>query len=177
VWSNSTFCCFFQLGGVEDSALSKDVMIREGFNEYFRPPLSANWNPICREKTGLHPHHLKILQADPFEAVWSRFKNYLNKYIYGKKRGIIIAWNGVSCDVEWLYRYTQAPGSILTFPPRVKYYMDPYREISRSPGCEIHASKSKLQSYTLSSVHNFVKGEKLSGAHCSLVDAKSLEEK
>jgi len=92
VWSNSTFCCFFQLGGVEDSALSKDVMIREGFNEYFRPPLSANWNPICREKTGLHPHHLKILQADPFEAVWSRFKNYLNKYIYGKKRGIIIAW-------------------------------------------------------------------------------------
>jgi len=29
VWSNSTFCCFFRLGGVEDSALSKDVMIRE----------------------------------------------------------------------------------------------------------------------------------------------------
>ena len=76
----------FRLRGVEDSALSKDVMIREVFNEYVQPPLSAKWNPICREKTGLHPHHPKILQADPFEAVWSRFKNYLSKYIYGKKR-------------------------------------------------------------------------------------------
>ena len=51
--------------------------------------------------------------------------------------------------------------------------MDPYREITRTPGCDIHASKSKLQSYTLSSVYNFVRGEELSGAHCSLVDAKA----
>ena len=51
--------------------------------------------------------------------------------------------------------------------------MDPYREISRTPGCEIHASKSKLQSYTLSSVYMFVKGEKLIGAHCNLVNAKA----
>jgi len=51
--------------------------------------------------------------------------------------------------------------------------MDPYREIGRTSGCEIHASKSKLQSYTLSSLYDFVKGETLSGAHCSLVDAKA----
>ena len=37
----------FRLGGVGDSALSKDVMIREVFNEYVRPPLSAKWNPSC----------------------------------------------------------------------------------------------------------------------------------
>ena len=146
-------------------------MIREVFNEYARPPLSAIWNPICREKTGLHPDHPNILDADPIKVVWRMFVNFLNKCIYGERNPI--AWNGSSCDMEWLYRYTQSPGSILSFPLRVKYYMDPYSEISKTPGCEIHASKSKLQSYTLSLVYNFVRGEELSGAHCSLVNAKA----
>ena len=163
----------FKLGGLEESSFSKDVVIREVFNEYVRPPPSAIWNPICIEKTGLHPDNSNILKADPIDLVWKRFVNYLKKYINGEKRGILIAWNGSSCDLEWLYRYTQAPGSTLSFPPRVKYYMDPYREISRTPGCKIHASKSKLQSYNLSSVYNFVIGKELSGAHCSLVDAKA----
>jgi len=101
--SNNVLSFLFSLGGLEDSTLSKDVMIREVFNEYAGPPLSAIWNLIWREKIGLHPDLRNILEADPIKLIWRKSVNYLNKYIYGEKRGIFIAWNGSSCDMEWLY--------------------------------------------------------------------------
>ena len=105
------------------------------------------------EITGLHAGHPSIIEADSSEVVWSRFVSFLNKYINGEKRGIIIAWNGASCDLDWIYRYTQAPGSSLKLPPRMKYFMDPYRLIETTSGCKIHKSKSKFIKVNLTCLH------------------------
>ena len=58
-------------------------------------------------------------------------------------------------------------------PPRVKYFLDPYRDIESTKGCKLNKNHSKLQTYSLGSMHERVTGETLSNAHCSLVDTKA----
>ena len=55
----------FHVEGIEDSALFQDVMIREVFRKFFRPPSNAEWNLICQENTGLHAQHPKLFQTVP----------------------------------------------------------------------------------------------------------------
>ena len=119
--------------------------MREVFNEYVRPAANAIWNPRCRETTGLHAEHPSIFNADPIHIVWQRFIVFLEKYIGLKERGILVAWNGAACDLEWIYRLTQAPRATLTLPPNVKYFLDPYRGIHNTKGCKLNKKHSKLQ--------------------------------
>jgi hypothetical protein len=163
----------FHLDGFESSDMQKDVAIREVFNEYVCPPQNANWNPICQEVTGLHPKHPCIMNADPIEVVWQRFVQFINTHIGLKERAILVAWNGASCDLDWIYQLTQMPNSTLSLPPRVKYFIDPYRTIDRVKGCVLNKKKSNLESYILGAVYEKVTGKALSNAHCSLVDAKA----
>ena len=163
----------FRLGGFELSDLSKDVVIREVFNEYVCPPTSALWDAKCIETTGLNANHPSIVNADPIEQVWGRFITFLNKYIGLKERAILVAWNGGACDMEWIYRLTQASKSTMSLPSRVKYFLDPYRAIANTSGCKLNKKHSKLLSYSLGSVYEKVVGLPLANAHCSLADAKA----
>ena len=83
----------FRLGGFESSDMQKDVVIREVFNEYVRPPQNANWNPICQEVTGLHPKHPHIMNADPIEVVWQRFVQFINTHrLEGESHPCCLEW-------------------------------------------------------------------------------------
>ena len=83
----------FRLGGFESSDMQKDVVIREVFNEYIRPPQNANWNPICQEVTGLHPKHPCIMNADPIEVVWQRFVQFINTHrLEGESHPCCLEW-------------------------------------------------------------------------------------
>ena len=112
--------------------------MREAFNEYFRPSNNAAWNPRCREATGLHAEHPFILNADPNNIVWGRFIAFLDKFIGMKERAILVAWNGASCNLEWIFCLTQADRATLTLPPRVKYFLDPYRGTESTKGCKLN---------------------------------------
>ena len=109
----------FRLGSEPDVPESIKV-----FNEYVLPPTSAKWNPICIQTTGLHAGHPSILNADEVEEVWGRFYSFLQIFIGLKERGVLVAWNGGTCDLEWIYRLIKAPGSKDSFPKR-KYFLDP----------------------------------------------------
>ena len=119
----------------------------------------------------MHAGHPWILNADEVEQVWGRFYSFLQKFIGLKERGVLVAWNGGACDLEWIYRLTKAPGSKLSFPKRIKYFLDPYRAIKKTKGCRLNEKYSGLNSYSLGSVYEKIVGLPLENAHCSLVDA------
>ena len=134
----------FYLGGIDDTTMKHDIVMRSCFNEYVKPPSDAEWNPKCRETTGLHPAHPSIVAADPIDMVWNRFIEFLNNHVKPEQRGILVAWNGASCDLDWIYRLTQAPGSQLSFPSRVKYFLDPFRAIESTAGCKLNKKTFKI---------------------------------
>ena len=123
----------------------------------------------------MNAKHPSIVNADGIDVVWGRFIDFLDRHIDQTERGIIVAWNGASCDLEWLYRLTQRPTSTLLLPERVEYFFDPYHGIKNTTGCKLSKKhvKSTLYSYSLGSVYEKVTGKSLEDAHCSLADAKA----
>ena len=83
----------FRLGGFDlsNTSISKDLMIREVFNEYVRPPKSAIWNPKYTEITRLYANHPSIINADRIDQVWSRFTSFIDKYISLKEQAVLVA--------------------------------------------------------------------------------------
>ena len=153
-----------------------DIIIEEIFDKYVKPPMNATWDNRTTEVTGLHKDHPSIKDAQPIEVVWKQFVTFLEKYIEPANRGVLVAWNGNSCDYSWLYKLVQAPGSTLTLPDRVCYSLDPYNVIRKYKSCKFHPSHSKLESLSLGSVYKYATGSDLQNAHSSIVDAK-LEKK
>jgi hypothetical protein len=45
---------------------------------------------------------------------------------------VLVAWNGETCNLKWLWRLTQAPNSRYSLPDNIKYFIDPYRVIEKS---------------------------------------------
>ena len=101
---------------------------------------------------------------------------YLNKHIGTEERGVLVAWNGASCDLEWIYRLTQSPSAKLSLSPRVQYFLDPYHSINKTTSCGFNKKKSKLDLLCLGNVYEFMSGEAMENAHCSLADAKAQTE-
>jgi hypothetical protein len=105
--------------------------------------------------------------------VWKRFKSWLDLYLQPDDDGVLVAWNGEKCDLTWLWQLTQAPRSTLSFPPQLKYFLDPLKVIGEYSRCPLHKSKSKLESLKLGCVWKFISGDNLNGAHNSLVDVQA----
>ena len=199
----------FTLGGVKDNDRSHDVVFEESFNRYVKPPDTAIWDKNAIETTGLSKDDERIVTADNINTVWNDFCTYLREYINKDKRGVLVAWNGNSCDLEWIYKITQAPGeknsldtfkiisaiivigrqltifvihvyigSTLSFPCRVKYFLDPYLSIQATKSCQLNRCKSKIDSTKLSAVYRYIhnNNKSLINAHDSLVDAKAQAE-
>jgi len=89
------------------------------------------------------------------------------------ERAILVAWYGANCNLKEIWKLTQAPGTVLSFPRQIQFFMDPYRVISTYTGCRLHPSKSKLDSLSLGVVWKHLFGGNLNGAHDSQVDAKA----
>jgi hypothetical protein len=53
---------------------------------------------------GLHSQSPEIVDADPIYLVWKRFKSWLDLYLQLDDDGVLVAWNGETCDLTWLWR-------------------------------------------------------------------------
>jgi hypothetical protein len=87
---------------------------------------------------------------------------------------VLIAWNGETCDMKWLWRLTQAPNLRYSLPDIIKYFIDPYRVIEKYKTCPFNKAKSKIEAYELGVVQKYANnGSNLNGAHDSLVDVQA----
>jgi len=96
----------------------------------------------------------------------------------GQKHGMLVAWNGLSCDVEWMYRITHILyPSTCSMPRWCHFFWDPLSTIHKQHSCSLHVGKDPVlaqKGYGLEAVYCHVMGVGyLPGAHDSLVDARA----
>ena len=144
------------------------------FNKYVKPESSMEWDSKAVQTHGLTASDQRISGADTIGVVWSHFCLWLGDNVAPDESCILIAWNGEGCDLKWLWKLTQAPGSRFVWPGQVKFFMDPLRVIKKFTGCRIHPSKSKIENLELGVVWKHLNdGRNLNGAHDSMVDARA----
>ena len=80
------------------------------FNSYVKPWTDV-WDQNCIDVHQIHPNDERITSADSIDHVWQRFPAWLSQNIRRTDTVILVAWNGQSCDLKWLWTLTQAPGS------------------------------------------------------------------
>ena len=156
-----------------------DGTILGEFNKYVKPPENAHVPASLTSTHGLTQHSDQIKNANPIEFVWPQFVGFVEQYLEGGvKKGVMVAWNGASCDVEWFFHVTRDSdwnhSNTLVMPKGLDYFMDPMRVISHYKSCQLHNSKTDLDGYGLEQTYCFVKKvTQLVGAHNSLVDAQA----
>ena len=112
------------------------------------PSISTVWNAFCK----------KVKQL----FMQDKYKGYV---------GVLVAWNGKACDLEWIYKLINSITDC-SMPNEIKYFMDPYQVIKKYKGCELNPCKSNLPNLKLTTVYEHVKGEPLHNAHNSLYDCE-----
>ncbi len=86
----------------------------------------------------------------------------------------LVAWNGGTCDLKWLWRLTQAPNSQYSWPANVRYFIDPCRVTAKYKLCALNKKRSKTQGHTLGVVWSYTHGGQcLENETDSIVDAKA----
>ena len=148
-------------------------IVEETFNHYVKPHDGAIWDPNATKIHGLTASSPKIMEADEINLVWHNFVEYICRHVEPNEKCILVAYNGETCDLKWLWKLTQAPNSPLSVPPQMEFFMDPLHVIKSYKSCPFHPTKSKLDSLELGCVWKFVTGENLNNAHDSLIDAKA----
>jgi hypothetical protein len=157
-----------------DPTGSDFIPVPETFNQYIQPPETAIWNEqACRNSHGLTANSEVIKSARPFAFVWGKFSDFISRDVNTSEKVVLIAYNGETCDLKWIWRYLQAPRTGLSFPSCIKFFLDPLKTINHYKSCALHPSRSKLESLELGCVWKFITGQNLNGAHDSLIDAKA----
>ena len=128
------------------------------FNEYVNPKSDLDWDLKCIRSHHLLPTDPKIKDADEIDVVWGRFATWIEQNIAKDETGILIAWNGTSCDLKWIWKLTQAPLSTLSMPVQIEFYIDPYRAIMQHDKNPLHPSQSKVESMELGVIWKFING-------------------
>ena len=147
----------------------------EVFDEYVKPTSDAEWNEKAMETHHLHPEHPSIVSASDVTIVWRQFVDWVERKVGVDETAILVAWHGESCDMKWIWRLTQAPGSTLSMPDKIAYFLDPEIVIRSRASCKLHKSKSKMEGTQLSTVWKFATGRSLPPGqawHNSIVDVK-----
>jgi hypothetical protein len=101
------------------------------FDEYVNPGENTLWDPNATAVHGLHLQSPEIVDVDPVYLVWKHFRAWLDFYLQRDDVGVLIAWNGETCNLTWLWLLTQAPRSTLSFPSQVKHCLDPLKVIGK----------------------------------------------
>jgi hypothetical protein len=130
------------------------------------------WEQQCIDVHQLAPYDKRITSANGIETVWQRFNSWFYREVKATETVILVTWSGESCDLKWLWKITQAPGSCCFLPPQIKYFIDPYQVVSYFKSCPMNKTKSKIDSYGVGSVWKFISNTNLNGAHNSLVEQK-----
>ena len=113
-------CGIIQMSGelvrfdLEGTTLRQDkatniLRVPDTFNEYVNPGASAIWNEHLLGIHGLSASDQRIISAGDMMDVWGRFLTWLHANTTFDETVILVAWNGASCDLKWLWKITQAP--------------------------------------------------------------------
>ena len=162
--------------GLSPNKDTAKVIKREGsvFNEFVRPEEGAIFDSHATAIHGLTAEHENIVNAADIETVWDQFCRWFYIHLRDDEVAVLVAWNGETCDLKWLWKLTQAPRSPCYFPDEMIYFMDPMKTLQHYKSCKLNHSHSKLDSYELGVVWSHVHGgANLNGAHDSLVDARA----
>ncbi len=143
------------------------------FNKYVRPPDGAIWDTNATQVHGLTASSDEIKNANGFTTVWQEFCEFIRARVSSDESCVLVAYNGETCDMKWIYKLVQAPNTSLSFPRQIKFFMDPLKMIKHYKSCPLHPSKSKLESLRLDIIYRFVTGTELQGAHNSLNDVRA----
>jgi hypothetical protein len=133
-------CGIIQLSAVVSTL--KGEVIGE-FNSYVRPRPNAKWNQAAMDVTGLGPSNPSITSASGIEEVWPKFYETINRWTEnGAKKGILVAWQGSSCDIQWLYNVTEVTHQGTLFMPKgFVYFLDPCFIIGHYKFCLLNEKK------------------------------------
>ena len=110
-----------------------------------RPGDEAIWDERSCSIHGLSKDDKRITNADEIGIVWKEFCKFIDRHIGPDQKGVLVAWNGQSCDLRWIYKLFQAPRSILTLPDNLVFFMDPSIVIKHYSSCQLNIKISKLE--------------------------------
>jgi hypothetical protein len=108
------YCGIVQLSAIlfhlvhSSNAKAKDrpshVRLHDTFDEYVHPGDNALWDPTCTDVHVLSMESQKIVEARGNRIVWSQFSLWLEGNSDSKDVGVIIAYNGETCYLKWLWK-------------------------------------------------------------------------
>jgi hypothetical protein len=115
------------------------------FNHYVNPGEHAFWNEqMCsRDVHGLHAHDPRILSTENIDSrVWSLFNTSIDENLQDYENAILVAYNGETCDLRWIWKLTQASKSTnrtrRRMPTKIKFFLDPLHIIKNYSQCTIN---------------------------------------
>ena len=122
------------------------------FDSYVNPGDDAIWS-----QRAIGVHHLtaldsRIANADDIATVWERFNMWIDRHESPDDTIVLVAWNGATYDLKWLWKVTQVPLLVLNLSSKIKYFIGPYRVIKKYTKGGLHPSQSKIESLELSVV-------------------------
>ena len=112
------------------------------FNKYVNPGRDAVWDAVGTSVHGLHSTHPSIVEASDMATVWAQFRTWIDEILLPGEVIVVVAYNGASCDLKWLWTLTQAPDSPFDLPDSSENYLDPYRVIAKMSLCKLNPEKS-----------------------------------
>ena len=92
------------------------------FNSYVKPPEGAIFADRATQIHGLHENHSSIREAADILTVWTRFCVWLGANLAHDEKVCLVAYNGETCDLKWLWKMTQAPRAPLSLPDSIVYF-------------------------------------------------------
>ena len=96
--------------GVVSTTNDTAVNVRRGpttFNSYVNPGEGAIYAEHASSVHGLNASHPSIREADEIFAVWHRFCEWIRTNVPLDESIVLVAYNGATCDLKWLWRMTQ----------------------------------------------------------------------
>ena len=114
-------CQLFWLREEVESKLVGEIE-NESFNEYIKLQDNAIWDEDVCKIHGLSSQHQSITNADPIVVVWKWFIVFLDNRMGPNEKGVLVAWNGETCDLGWIDKICQAPNTTLAFPEKLVYF-------------------------------------------------------
>ena len=143
------------------------------FNQYVKPKSDAVFFDETVKVHGLHNNDPRLKEANEMNVIWSQFVAFVNCSIPDDYVGVLVAWNGQSCDLDWIYRIMKDPNwkvDDAILPQQCPYFMDPMHVIRSSKSCAIHLAKSQILNLKLQTVFEYLAGEEMVSPHNAMFD-------
>ena len=142
------------------------------FNNYVNPGINKKFSDAASAVHGLYYQDPRILSAAIMPSMWSDFCTWITGTTYPVEVVMLVAYNGATYDLKWIWKLTQTPNYPYLIPDVTEFFLKPLRVINKYKGCKLNPTKSKLDSLEFGAVRKYIKGgENINGAHDSFVDA------